>query len=163
MGMKKVKTIVITIESETKGNPAIIGKSNRVIHVNGEELYRDSSGGDTPNSYDIVSQLEDFLETRKASGFVALPAGLKKWKLFSGTETIPEKEVSPIAINIESLTGPVQVLTFPNTLKDNSVYSPDMNELYEAIFRSLRAITEEAISTFEKSNGSSHPLREDPQ
>lgn len=150
MGMKKVKTIVITIESETKGNPAIIGKSNRVIHVNGEELYRDSSGGDTPNSYDIVSQLEDFLETRKASGFVALPAGLKKWKLFSGTETIPEKEVSPIVINIKSLTGPVHVLACPDTLKDNLIYSPDMKELHRQLFHSLNTVLEDAISTFEK-------------
>lgn len=160
--MKEVKTIVITIEKESEVNSSI-GQSNRVIHVDGRELYRDSLRVDVADSDDIVRQLERFLETRKASGFVALPAGLKKWKLFSGTETIPEKEVSPIAINIESLTGPVQVLTFPNTPKDNSIYSPDMNELHEAIFRSLRTILKEGISTFEKSNGLSHSQREAPQ
>lgn len=160
--MKEVKTIVITIEKESEENSSI-GQSNRIIHMDGRELYRDSLRVDVADSDDIVRQLERFLETRKASGFVALPAGLKKWKLFSGTETIPEKEVSPIAINIESLTGPVQVLTFPNTPKDNSIYSPDMNELHEAIFRSLRTILKEGVSTFEKSNGLSHSQREAPQ
>ena len=140
-----------------------IGETNRVIHVDGKELYRDSLRPDIAGSHDIIGQLESFLETRMVNKLAPPPAGLKKWKLFSGTETIPEKEVSLIALNIQSLTGPVHVLSFPDTLKGNLIYSPDMSELHRQLFRSLKAAIEDGISTFEKSSGVFHPQREAPE
>ena len=162
--MKEVKTIVITIERELEENSSISQlnqqtHTNRVIHVDGEELYRDSLQSCISDSDDIIRQLERFLEGRMD----ALPAGARKWYLFSGTETVPEKEVNPIAINIESLTGPIQILAHPDILKDSLICGPDMSELHRLLFHSLNTAIEDGISIWKKSIGLSRPQKESPQ